>query len=104
MGLTITLDANTPVRIGKRKMSTGTVLFDASYPTNGEAITASDVGFYETIEALVFLGGLSATQRLDWLKTTSKVKVYTEVGGTFAEHTNGTDPGISAARFMAWGW
>lgn len=104
MALTATIDANGRQRLGKFIMVTGTLGFDASYPTNGEPITAVQLGFPHVIQALVFLGGDAPTKRLSWDKTNSKVLVYLETGGTFAEQGNTTDPGISAARFMALGW
>jgi len=104
MGLTVTLDSGFPKRLGKYRMSCGTIAFDASYPTGGEAIAAADVGFPTTIDALIFVGGDAATKRLSWDKANGTVLVYLETTGTYAEQGSGTDPGLSAARFMAWGW
>lgn len=50
MALTVTVDRRT--REGNREVTYGTITFDDSYPTGGEAITAANVGL-GTIEQLV---------------------------------------------------
>jgi len=104
MGLTATLDANFPKRVGKMRMSCGTFLFDASYPTNGEPITPAMLGFQSRIEAISFIGGMGAGKQIDWDRVNSKLICYTPATGTHAEVADTTDPGLAAARFVAWGW
>ena len=103
MALTVTLDGGMPRRVGKLRLSTGTLAFDSSYPTNGESLAATALGFRSTCYSLEFVGGDAATKRCSWDKTNAKVLVFLETGGTFAEQGNGTDPGLSAVRFTAWG-
>lgn len=73
MGLTFTLDTGFPGRIGDgRRISCGSIAFDTSYPTGGEAITIGDVGFQRQIDSFEILGGGKGFQ-FSWDKTNSKI-------------------------------
>ena len=104
MALEATLDAGFPARVGKKRMSCGTLKFDSSYPTNGEPITPQLIGFQSRIEAISFIGGMGAGKQIDWDPVNLKLICYTPATGTHAEVTNTTDPGLATARFVAWGW
>lgn len=56
MAITVTPDTGFPQRMGKRRISIGSILFDSSYPTGGEAITAANLGF-TSIDNMSFAGG-----------------------------------------------
>jgi len=79
MALAFTLDTGFPVRMGLRRMSRGTIAFDNSYPTGGEAITAANLGFKVTVEEVLISGG-QLGYCFEWDKTNSKLKVVMPVG------------------------
>jgi len=107
--MTYTVDTGYPVRVGKRKFSTGTIAFDASYPTDGEAVTAANLGFGTTIDSLQVIGG-TLGYVADFDKTASKIRVYYAdnnggADGPLIEFPNATSlAAITAARFIAFGW
>jgi len=57
VAIVFTLDYTTPHRMGKRRVQSGTLAFDNSYTTAGEAITAAQLGFITVIDQLVVTGG-----------------------------------------------
>jgi hypothetical protein len=61
------------------KVKTGTITFDTSYPTNGEVLTALNLGFSTSVEVLVAApaGGLI----FEYDKTNSKLKAFYPTGG-----------------------
>lgn len=60
--------------MGKRQIVSGSILFDNSYPTGGEAITAADFGL-TVLDNLGFGGGQKGLD-FDYNKTTGKIMVY----------------------------
>lgn len=42
--MAVTVTANYPERIGRKKVVTGTITFDSSYPTGGESVTVAQLG------------------------------------------------------------
>lgn len=62
------------------KVKTGTVTFDSSYPTNGEALSASTLGFSTSVQTFVAspAGGLIFEYDFD----NSKLKAHYPTGGT----------------------
>ena len=75
MPLTVALDAGMPIRLGKRRLSTGTITFDDSYPTNGEAYTLADLGMQRNLDVLGFVGDFSG-YHFDWDKANGRIKVF----------------------------
>ncbi len=66
-----------PEVVGTRRHVVVEVTFDNSYPTNGEAITANDLGLGR-IDSLV---PVSSTNVVEWDATNSKLVVYASGGG-----------------------
>lgn len=75
----------------------GLLTFDSSYPTGGEAVTASTFGFNTLIDLHVFPTG-GETPVFD--KANSKVLLYTADG---TQATNASDQSAIAVRYMAIG-
>jgi len=76
MALTITVDRKE--RMGKRHYRSGTIAFDASYPTGGESLTPADLGM-RTIDILLSApaGGLM----FEYDHTNQKLKAIYPTGG-----------------------
>jgi hypothetical protein len=75
----------------------GSVAFDASYPTGGEAVTIPDA---EYVHYLSFAG--TGANDFVWDKSTSAPKVLAYVASTGAEVANATDLSAqSDIRFFA---
>lgn len=85
---------------GNRKVVHGTVTFDSSYPTGGEAVTLADLGLsrLDWLETLTTDGYLPA-----WDGSTSAPKIKLFDTTTGAEETNGTNVSTVVARFRATG-
>ncbi len=64
---------------GDLRYWSGTILFDSSYPTGGEAITAANFGFGSTIYILSMNPNGGVVPEFD--KTNSKIKAYYPTGG-----------------------
>lgn len=79
MALTITIDRKE--RMGKRYYRSGTIAFDASYPTGGESLTPADLGL-RVIDLLLAApaGGLM----FEYDHTNSKLKAIYPTGGSAA--------------------
>lgn len=60
------------------------VTFDASYPTGGEAVVASDFGLHGITHVIVTQSNV-ATKRAYWEPTTGNILVYVEDGTTGIE-------------------
>lgn len=76
MAVTITKDQPFVERISKNLgMLTGTIAFDASYPTNGESVT--DITRYFKTCLRVTCDNKSG-YAFEWDKTNSKIKVFTQ--------------------------
>lgn len=83
MALTFTNQAQGVV--GNLRYWSGTILFDNSYPTNGEAITAANFGFASVIYVLDL--GINGGVLFEFDKTNSKIKAYFPTGGATASPT-----------------
>ncbi len=78
MALTVTLDSPRVQRISRDYgMMTGTIAFDASYPTGGESLSGIS-GYFSTMLAISFEGEGGYTYAYD--KTNNKVLVYLSSG------------------------
>ena len=109
MALTFTLDNGFPVRVGKRKLSCGTIAWDNSYPTGGEAVTVANFGFTTAIDSVVIIGG-RAGYVADFDKTNSKILMYfadydAVADGPLIQCNDTRDlSALTATRFVAFGW
>ena len=72
MALVYTIDAGFPVRVGKWRMTVGTVAFDNSYPTGGEAMVYSSFKFHRVLNDVQFVGGQKG-YNIEFAGTTAKV-------------------------------
>ena len=103
MALTITLDSRPFDNINTHRVVFGTIVFDSSYPTGGEALVAGDLKNLGEIEKILFEPASNGTPVIKHLKynaTTNKVLVF-DVAGT--ETANGTDLAAYSAGFVAFG-
>lgn len=81
MALTIALDAQPDGRTfsGARQVRRGTITFDSSYPTGGEAITKTNLFLHSLDELTVYpTSGLV----FEWDKTNGKIIAYRSAGFT----------------------
>lgn len=85
MALTFTKDKEGVA--GDLRYWSGTVTFDSSYPTGGEAILASDFGFGSTIYVLDLGSDSGLVFKFD--RTNSKILAYYPTGGASAPTTLG---------------
>jgi hypothetical protein len=79
MALTVTIKKTDSV--GRYlKVKTGSITFDSSYPTSGEALTAANLGFSTSVETFVAspAGGLI----FEYDFANSKLKAHYPTGGT----------------------
>jgi len=79
MALTVTI--NKTDTVGRYlKVKTGSIVFDSSYPTNGEALTASNLGFSTDVEFIEIspAGGLI----FEYDYANSKLKALYPTGGS----------------------
>ncbi len=73
----------------------GTILFDSSYPTGGEAVVASDFNLWG-LDWVWTTGADDAKVRGAWDKTNSKMKLYIEDGTSGIEAEAGSASNQSA--------
>lgn len=79
MALTVTI--NKTDTVGRYlKVKTGTILFDSSYPTNGEALTAANLGFSSSVQT--FVASPAAGLIFEYDFANSKLKAHYPTGGT----------------------
>ena len=79
MALTVTI--NKTDTVGRYlKVKTGTITFDSSYPTGGESLSKSDLGFSSSVETFVASpnGGLI----FEYDFTNSKLEAFYPTGGS----------------------
>lgn len=81
--------------MGDRLVIDAKVTFDSSYPTNGEALAASDFQGLAQIDNLIVHSTSAALFRVIWDDTNSKLKVYEEDGTTGKEAEVGNTDNIS---------
>ena len=94
--------------MGDKRYFIGTVAFDSSYPTGGEAVTAASLEFQSAIDGFIVGSGsaLVATKRVAWDPSTSKLTIMVEDGtsGIEAEAANTSDQsGVVDVPFIAFG-
>ena len=105
MALTVGLTGDWRISTGNRNESVGTIAFDSSYPTGGEALTAANVG-------LGVLDHITITSKggyvFEYDYTNSKVLVYVEeavaAGGPLLEVADTTNLAtVTGVKFRAVG-
>lgn len=109
MALTWTLDSDGRQLIGKQRSVAGSVTFDSSYPTGGEAFTAADLGltFLSSFEVEI---DATAGYVPVWNRSTTAPKLMAFYGdnnnaadGPLIEVPNTTNIATAVARFVAYG-
>lgn len=95
---------------GDQRYWIGTVAFDSSYPTGGEALAASDIPGMSTSIRAVFVGAQSSlvpTKVVSWDPSTAKLVVNVEDGttGISAEAANESDQsGVVDVQMLVLGY
>lgn len=89
---------------GDKRRTLGTVTFDNSYPTGGEAITPQQVGLADILFMDVEnpVSSTPTTRMCTYDLTNEKFMVFTSSDGN--QVANGTDLSAFSARFEAVGW
>ena len=77
-----------PVVFGDRRVWVGTITFDSSYPTGGEAIVPGDFGFSEINHVIVGPNDAAASRIAAWDRTNSKIKLFTALSTEAANASN----------------
>jgi len=78
MALSIVIDKTDTV--GRYiKVKVGTITFDSSYPTNGEPLVSTDLGFSTAVSCLV--AAPNAGLMFEYDHTNSKIKAFYPTGG-----------------------
>ena len=90
--------------VGDKRCTRGTVTFDNSYPTGGEAITPQQVGLGTILRMDVEnpVSSTPTTRMSTFDHTNTKFLVFTSSDGN--QVANGTDLSAFSARFEAIGW
>ena len=99
MALTVSKAVTT---FGDKKVSYGSITFDSSYPTGGEAITAAQLGLSKLSHLQVGHANTTATRLITWNRSTSAAKllVYTALS---TEATNASDQSTVIVSYIAIG-
>ena len=104
MALTVTIQKRST--FGNKRVRTVDIAFDSSYPTNGEALTASDLGL--SVVDLVIPSPKSGYV-FEYDYANSKIKAYyadydAASDGALIEVANATDlSGVTGVRLLAMG-
>jgi hypothetical protein len=85
---------------GSRRRWSGKVAFDSSYPTGGEAVTASNFGL-NRLDVLHIAGATALGNLAVWDGTNSKIKVFCPVTGVEAADT--LSLATDSVTVTAWG-
>jgi hypothetical protein len=93
MGLTVTkysdpTTAAAPFIIGDRKMVLGTITFDDSYPTGGEAVVPADFGFEAQVDAVLVGMDAAGARLVTYDRANQKIVLFTAVGAEAADESN----------------
>ena len=93
MALTFTA-VQGPQPFGARRMAIYDVLFDSSYPTGGEAVTADDFGLSQAIDTMFPAVGVASGNALLFAydATNKKIMAFYPTGGTEAGPTTVAQP------------
>jgi hypothetical protein len=91
--------------VGDRKCWRGTVTFDSSYPTGGEAVTAANFEFTLGIETVIIGSNDEAGVSARWDSANSKIKLFDEndTSGIEAEFANAGDASGNVVTLEAYG-
>lgn len=94
--------------MGDKRYFIGTVAFDASYPTGGEAVVVADFEFQVAIDAVIVgaQSSLVPTKVVSFDPSTAKLVINVEDGtsGISAEAGNASDQsGVVDVQFIAFG-
>lgn len=102
-----------PRLTGNRKIVTGTITFDNSYPTGGEALTLKALGLdvVENINVTNVFASSTTTYVVAWNKSTTSPLLQVFYGdnnnasdGPLIEVPNATDLSATVVRYEATGW
>lgn len=113
MALTVTLDQAGPRLLGNRRVVTGQVTFDASYPTGGESLPLSALGLaaLENLSITNVAAASTTTQVIAWDKSKTAPLLLAFYGdnnnasdGNLIQVPDTTDLSATVARFEATGW
>lgn len=103
MAVTVTMDARAYDNLSTHRAVFGTITFDASYPTGGEALVGADLKNLGEIEKILFEPASNGTPVIKHLKydyVNKKVLVFDENG---AQTAAATDLSAYSAGFVAFG-
>jgi hypothetical protein len=103
--MALTFTKNHASVVGDKRVWRGTITFDSSYPTGGEAVTAANFGFNVDIQH-VNLGSVDdAKYHAAWDATNSKIILYVEDGtsGIEAQAANESDQSAVIVTLEAFG-
>lgn len=94
--------------MGDKRYYIGTVAFDNSYPTGGEAVTAANLEFQSAVDAVIInaQSSLVPTKVVSYDPSTGKLVINVEDGtsGIMAEAGNASDQsGVVDVQFIAFG-
>jgi hypothetical protein len=94
--------------MGDKRYFLGTVAFDASYPTGGEAVTAAELEFQLQVDAVIInaQSSLVPTKVVSYDPSTGKLVINVEDGtsGIMAEAANASDQStVVDVQFIAFG-
>lgn len=104
MALTVTNETRNVV--GDLVLVTGTLTFDSSYPTGGEAVAASTFSNFIRLDFLGINAHTSvATKLAEWDRAAGTVILFVENGttGIEAQAANSSDQSAVSVEFMAFG-
>lgn len=102
MAVTVTTPSSvTPFVPGNLRCTVRTVVFDTAYPTNGESLTANDLGLSKVDFAIptVAVAGTGSVTGLHYDTANSKLKAFTAA----AEVANDTDLSAVTVQIVAFG-
>ena len=106
--MALTVSTNRTDTVGRyTKYKTGTITFDSSYPTNGEALTASSVGLSSKVEFISVSPAAGLVFEYDY--SDSKLKAIWPTTDATApaageEVANATDLSTVICNFIAFGY
>lgn len=92
--------------VGNRRCWRGTVTFDSSYPTGGEAIAPGDLGFSVAIETVLIGSNDEAGVSARWDQANSKVLLFDEndTSGVEAQFANTGNASANVVTLEAYGF
>ena len=96
--MALTFTKNHSGVVGNRRVWRGTITFDSSYPTGGEAVAASDFEFNLTVDHVAVGSCDDAKYHAAWDQTNSKIILYVEDGTSGIEAQCGSTSDQSAVK------